>query len=101
MIRVTNGAIVANENDDLWLAVIGKSLAYLCLKQAEKAEPNKLSGILAKVDFLKGLGLSQAAAADAVGSSPASVTELIRQQRAKKNAKTRGTGRGAKKKARR
>ncbi|MCK1279498.1 hypothetical protein IVB46_30185 [Bradyrhizobium sp. 61] len=79
-----------------WLAVIGKSLAYLCLKQAEKDDPDKMAGILAKVKFLKGLGLSQDAAAEAVGSSAKSVSVM-----AGRKAKNGRKGRGTKKKARR
>ena len=75
------------ELNEEWLAVIGKSLAYLCLKQAEKAEPTKMSGLVAKANFLRGLGLSQNAAAEAVGSSPASVAEMLRQARIKKGSK--------------
>ena len=75
------------ELNEEWLAVIGKSLAYLCLKQAEKAEPTKMSGLVAKVNFLRSLGLSQNAAAEAVGSSPASVAEMLRQARIKKGSK--------------
>jgi hypothetical protein len=41
---------------------------------------------LKKVEFLEGLGLPREAAAQAVGSSAASVAELYRQNRAKKNA---------------
>lgn len=88
---------MSQEQSDQWLAVIGKSLALLCLKQAEKDQPNKMASITAKVNFLMGLGLPQNDAAEAVGSSPASVAELLRQARAKKKAKTNGT----KKKSRR
>ena len=89
---------MALEHEDRWLAVIGKSLAYLCLKQAEKEGGVKLSGLLAKVKFLKGLGLSQAEAAEAVGSSAASISELMRQ--AKQKAVRKGTGNGSAKKRR-
>lgn len=54
-----------------------------------------MSGVLAKVKFLKGLGLSQDAAAEAVGSTAKSVSVMAR--RKKKGSKVRGT----KKKARR
>lgn len=74
--------------DNEWMAVIGKSLAFLCLAQAEKSHPQKMSGILAKVNFLKGLGLTQAQAAEAVGSSAASVAEMLRQAKNKKGNKT-------------
>ncbi len=83
------------ELNEEWLAVIGKSLAYLCLKQAEKAEPTKMSGVVAKVNFLKGLGVSQNAAAEAFESSPDSVAAMLRQAKNKKGSK------GAAKKSRR
>ncbi|ARQ00355.1 hypothetical protein CAK95_15675 [Pseudorhodoplanes sinuspersici] len=66
-------AYVPEEANDVWLSVIGKSLAYLCLKQAEQADPDRMSGVLAKVKFLMGLGLSQDDAAAAAGSTAQSV----------------------------
>jgi hypothetical protein len=78
---------VSQDQNNEWLAVIGKSLAYLCLKQAEKAEPTKMVGILPKVNFLKGLGLTQNDAAEAVGSSPESVAAMLRQAKSKKGTK--------------
>lgn len=82
------------DDQDEWLAVIGKSLAYLCLKQAEKDEPDKMSGILAKVKFLKRLGLSQEAAAEAVGSTAKSVSVMARRKAT--GRKVRGTKKKAK-----
>jgi hypothetical protein len=81
---------VVHESDEAWLSVIAKSLAYLCLKQAEKDDAKKMAGLINKVRFLKGLGLSQNAAAEAVGSSPASIAEMIRQEGKKKGGRTRG-----------
>jgi len=78
---------VPQDANNEWLAVIGKSLAFLCLAQAEKSNPQKMSGIVAKVNFLKGLGLTQAQAAEAVGSSAASVAEMLRQAKNKKGGK--------------
>ncbi|MGI8853689.1 MAG: hypothetical protein ACR2GC_10480 [Methyloceanibacter sp.] len=40
-----------------WLAVIGKSFAYLCLSRAMEYEPSKYDSVLKKVAFLEGLGL--------------------------------------------
>lgn len=88
---------MSQELTDEWLAVIGKSLAYICLKQAEKAEPTKMAGVVAKVNFLKGLGLSQNSAAEAVGSSPASVAEMLRQARNRKGQRKGGKANGSKK----
>lgn len=75
------------QNEAVWLAVIGKSLAYLCLEQAKKLEPSKFDTVAKKVDFLKDMGLPKDDAAYVAGSTPASVAELARQQRAKKGAK--------------
>jgi hypothetical protein len=73
-------------SEDVWLSVIGRSLAYLCLEQAKKLEPKKFDTVAKKVDFLKDMGLPKDDAAYVAGSSPASVAELARQQRAKKGA---------------
>ena len=65
-----------------WLPVIGRTLAYLCMKEAERAK--KFDAVLDRVDFLEALGLPPADAASAAGSSKASVDELRRQQRNRK-----------------
>jgi hypothetical protein len=76
----------------VWLPVIGKSLAYLCLRQAEKADPKRFDGgVLQKVRFLTDLGLPTNDAAEAAGSTAASVAELKRQKGKKKGGRTRGT----------
>jgi DNA-directed RNA polymerase specialized sigma24 family protein len=86
-----------NEKADaisLWLPVIGKALAYLCLSRAIEGEPTKYAEVLAKVQFLQGLGLSQKEAAEAAGSTAESVRVMRHQRKkVKKNGK-------AKKKAR-
>jgi hypothetical protein len=63
----------------VWLPVIGRTLAYLCMKEAERA--NQFDGVLDRVAFLEALGLPPADAASAAGSSKASVDELRRRQR--------------------
>jgi hypothetical protein len=52
---------VAEKKDPqaIWLPVIGKALAYLCLSQAIEKEPRKYKGVLNKVKFLQGLGLTR------------------------------------------
>lgn len=72
------------QDDSVWLAVIAKSLASLCLRQAEKENASKFKGVLDKVQFLETLGLPQDAAAEAAGSSAASVAELRRQAKNKR-----------------
>lgn len=66
-------------------AGIGKALAYLCMKAAEKE--GSFDGVLDRVDFLEGIGLPSADAAKAAGSSKASVDELRRLARNKKATK--------------
>ena len=86
------------DNDDpqsTWLPVIGKSLAYLCMKSAEQA--GKFKTTLDRVAFLEGLGLTGADAAEAAGSTKASVDELRRVARNKMPRKSSA----AKKKPRR
>jgi hypothetical protein len=56
-----------------WLPVIGKALAYLCLQEAHRKEPNRFDTVLKQVKFLQGLGLSRNDAAEAAGSSADSV----------------------------
>jgi hypothetical protein len=78
--------------EDVWLSVIGRSLAYLCLEQAKKLEPKKFDTVTKKVDFLMDMGLPKDDAAYVAGSSPASVAELARRSkkggtRAKKSKK--------------
>ena len=78
----------------IWLPVIGRSLAYLCMKETETSKA--FNTLLERVDFLESLGLPLVDAAKAVGSSKASIDELRRQQR---NRKTNGK-KAAKKKSR-
>jgi hypothetical protein len=77
----------------MWLAVIARSLAFLCLHQVEGKDPKKYDTVLKRVSFLESLGLSREDAALAVGSSKASVDELYRRKE-----KGGGSGGGKKKK---
>ncbi len=56
-----------------WLPVVGRSLAYLCLADAMKHDPDKFKDTLPKVAFLEALGLSHRDASLAAGSTPESV----------------------------
>jgi hypothetical protein len=68
-----------------WLAVIGRTLSYLCLEQARKEAPDKFNTVQKKVDFLIEMGLPRDAAAYVAGSTPASLAVLAR-----RSAKKRG-----------
>lgn len=69
-----------------WLAVIGRCLAYLCLKSAELGDKK----LLDQAEFLFRFGLSRPDCATILGTSDASLRELERQ-------KKKGTKRGSKK----
>jgi hypothetical protein len=80
----------------VWLPVIGRSLAYLCLAKAMESDgAEKYRSILAKTKFLEGLGLPEKDAAFASGSTAESV-RVAKYNKAKakngnaKKAKRRG-----------
>lgn len=79
---------MVDQADNKWLAVIGKTLAYLCLQEAQRKDPGKFGTVAQRVEFLEGFGLSLDDAAAAAGTSAASVRELRRQARA--GGKNRG-----------
>lgn len=64
--------------------VIGRSLAFLCMQSTSV----KSGSMLEKAEFLSGLGLKHADAAQMLGSTEASLKELARQ--AKKGKSKRG-----------
>jgi hypothetical protein len=73
--------------DEIWLPVIGRALAYLCLKQAEQKKPEDFSNVLDKVKFLTELGLPEADAAYGAGSNPRSVQVMRSQKKAQRSAR--------------
>lgn len=80
-----------NDAQSTWLPVIAKALAYLCLQEAQRKEPEKFDSVLKRVNFLVGLGLSQDHAAHVAGSSAASVRVLhsITKSKKAKNGKAK------------
>jgi hypothetical protein len=88
---------MAQQSDEQarWLSVIGKALAYLCLQQAATKEPKKFDSVLKRVEFLEGLGLSRDHAAEAAGSSAASVRELHRLRKSGKAKHGKGKTKSA------
>ena len=75
------------ENSDLWLQVIGKSLAYLCVQHVAQNEPRRVPDLVAKVKFLEGLGIPTAAAAELLGTTANSVKTNLRQREKAKGTK--------------
>jgi hypothetical protein len=84
---------VPQETDQLWLRVVGKSLAYLCMQHVAKNEPKRVPDVVAKVRFLEGLGIPMADAAQLLGTTANSVKTNLRQRE-----KTNGTPSGQKNK---
>lgn len=71
--------------DTVWMPVIARSLAFLCLDKAAEADKPKFKDTLVRVDFLEALGLPTKDAAVGAGSTLASVNELKRLRRNKKS----------------
>ena len=81
-----------NTVEQIWLPVIGRALAYLCLHNVGIDKET----IGEKAAFLEGLGLDRRDIADMLGTSHASVAELLRvaknkskKKRPKRNAATK------------
>lgn len=66
--------------EEHWNAVIGRALCFLCLAAADLRD----KPIAAQAKLVEGLGLSRKDAAAMLGTTPASLSELLRQQRNKK-----------------
>lgn len=82
---------------DIWLSVVAKSLAFMCLRQAQHDDPERFDSVLAKVKFLENLGLSEESAAGAAGSTAASVAVLRRRIANKKKRTSKRNGASKKK----
>lgn len=78
---------------DVWLSVIGKALAYLCVNHVAENDPERVGSLLDKVKFLEGIGVPKGDAALILGSTSKSVATL--ESRKKKGAS------GGRKKAKR
>lgn len=87
----------SGEVERVWLPVIGRALAHICMRNAD------LSGktIAERAQFLKGLGLDVNIAAEMLGTSAASVSELLRQakNKGKKGGARKSGDKGEKRKA--
>ena len=87
--NATGGTLAKENEESNWMAVVGRALAFLCLAQAD-LRAKKLSE---QAQFLEALGLARKDAAAMLGTTPASITELIRQAK-------QGRARGKKRKTR-
>lgn len=74
------------DDNSHWQAVGARSLAFLALNQAGLREKD----LATQGRFLETLGLSRRDAADLLGTSSASLTELMRQARTRSKRGARG-----------
>lgn len=70
--------------DSPWLAVIGRSLAYLALHRQELGN----AGITEKAEFLEALGMPRNEVAAILGTTEASVGELLRRKKKKRGGRS-------------
>jgi hypothetical protein len=71
----------------MWLQVIGKARAYLCVQSVARDEPRRVPDLVAKVKFLEGLGIPTADAAQILGTTANSVKTNLRQREKAKGTK--------------
>jgi len=70
-----------------WLPVIAKSLAHLCLQYGDLKDKTLADRAL----FLEALGIERKEVAAMLGTTAASITEMLRVKRNKKGPKKRAT----------
>jgi DNA-directed RNA polymerase specialized sigma24 family protein len=85
-----------SEAYEMWLPVIGKALAYLCLSKAIEREPKNYEEVLDKVKFLEALGVPLKEAAEAAGSSADSVRVMRSRAKRKDGTAKKDKARGRK-----
>jgi len=66
-----------------WLAVVARALAFLCLSQADLRD----KGLLPQAKLLETLGLTREEAANLIGTTPHSLSELFFRERRRLAAK--------------
>ncbi len=71
-----------NESEQLWLPVVARSLARISMHLAEVDKKT----ISERAVFLESLGLDKKEIASMLGSSPASIAELLRQRSKKEDS---------------
>jgi len=70
---------MANQEDQNWLAVCGRALAFLCLTQADLRD----KGVAPQASLLDMLGLPRKDAALLIGKSEKTIIEIMSRERKK------------------
>lgn len=82
-------------SEENWLPVIGRAVAYMCLKASTGSDE---WSIQRRARFLESLGINRGDVAEMLGTTAASITELHRRAR---KSKSRRPSRGKSKKKKR
>jgi len=82
-----------NQDDQYWLAVCGRALAFLCLTQGDL----RGQGIAQQASLLDILGLSRKDAALLIGTTEKTITEVLSRERRKAKENNDGKGKAGKK----
>jgi len=75
------------QDESDWQAIIGRSLAFLCLHYGEL----RTATLLEQAEFLARLGLPRKEAAVLLGTTDASLAEMARQKKSRLKGGDRGT----------
>jgi hypothetical protein len=76
-----------DKTEDIWLPVIGRALAYLCTQTGDFEKKKMVD----RAKLLDALGIPRKDVADMLGTTPASITEQLRQARGKRRATKKKT----------
>ena len=71
---------MAGNTTEIWVPVLGRAVARLALQGSTVAEGTSAE----KARYLEGLGLPRKEVAEMLGTTSASITELLRQAKKKK-----------------
>jgi hypothetical protein len=82
--------VPAEEQQSDWLGVIGRSLAFLCLVQADLRDKD----LAPQASFLEALGVSRRESARLLGTSEDSLRVLMRRAKGAKKGASRGKRKG-------
>ena len=75
--------MIKEDDEAQWLGVIGRSLAFLCLAQADLRDKN----LATQATFLEGLGMKRQDVATLLGANPKTLYEVLSRARKPKRGK--------------
>lgn len=84
---------MSNQDDQNWLAICARALAFLCLTQADLRD----KGVAPQASLLDMLGLSRKDTALLLGTTEKTITEVLSRERRKAKENNDGKGKAGKK----